>query len=378
MDFSLNEVQQMLQDSVRRFVDKTYSFEKRGALLQSGSAESAENWRTVADNGWVGVAIPESEGGFGGSIVETALVAREFGRGLVLEPYLGCAVLGLQTLYACPSSKVREELLPQLIEGSRKLALAYAEAESYGMPLVPALTATKVAGGFRLDGNKRLVLGGAQADLFIISAAVPGREEGGDTTLFLVSADAPGLHRKTWPLHDGSSAAELQLKDVFVSDDRLLSGPAEGARALLDGLAHGTVAVCAELIGAMEKSIEITAGYLKVRKQFGMTLSSFQALQHRMADMASDLELSRSMLHALLAAMEDTDSSERRRMVSQAKSLIGRSAKTVCGQAIQLHGGIGMTEEYSVGHYFKRAVVADLCLGSSDRHEAYCADTLQF
>jgi alkylation response protein AidB-like acyl-CoA dehydrogenase len=150
MDFSLNEVQQMLQDSVRRFVEKTYSFEKRGALLQSGSAESAENWRTVADNGWVGVAIPESEGGFGGSVVETALVAREFGRGLVLEPYLGCAVLGLQTLYACPSSKVREELLPQLIEGSRKLALAYAESESYGMPLPPTLTATQVAGGFQL------------------------------------------------------------------------------------------------------------------------------------------------------------------------------------------------------------------------------------
>lgn len=371
MDFNLNSEQQLLQDSVRRYVDKAYGFEARTAQVREGKYGSNARWDTFAENGWLMAALPEAFGGLGGSVIDTAIIAQELGRGLVLEPYLGCAVLAAQTLAAGGTDEQRERLLPQLADGSLRIALAYSEPETRGMPGPVSLRAEKQDGRYVLQGRKSLVLGAVGADAFIVSAQEAGAH---DITLLLVDAGSAGLKRQALPLHDGTWVEELTFDGVQVSAENALAG---GLAALRAGLEHGIVALCAELIGAMEKTIDITAEYLKTRQQFGVPIGSFQALQHRIADMAAEMELARSMLHAALASVLNDSDANRQKTLSEAKMLVCRAAKFVCGQGIQLHGGIGMTEEYSVGHYFKRAIVADLLLGSSDRHEAACAAALQ-
>ena len=374
MDFDLNSEQQMLKDSVRRFVERTYGFEARTALTREARNGSAANWRTFADNGWLMAAIPEEDGGLGGSIIETAIISQELGRALVLEPWLGCAVLASQTLVAGGTPAQRQRLLPEVVSGALRLALAYSEPASRGLPEPVSLCARREGEEYVLDGRKSLVLGANGADAFIVSARVPGAS---GITLLLVDGDAPGLSRQQLPLHDGTWVEELVFERVRVNEAAVLGRPGEGLPALRAGLAHGTVALCAELVGAMEKTIEMTAAYLRTREQFGAAIGSFQALQHRMADMAAELEVARSMLHVALASLANDDAQTQARRLAAAKMLIGRAAMFVCGQGIQLHGGIGMTEEYAVGHYFKRAVVADLMLGSADSCEAVCADALR-
>lgn len=379
MNFSLDSEQLLLQDSVRRFVERSYSFEHRTDQIMRGNHCSAEQWRTFADNGWLAAALPEEYGGLGGTLIDTAIICHELGRALVVEPYMGCTVLATQTLVAAGRPAQLARLIPQLADGTRKVALAYCEAQSHGLPSSVMLRAEAAADGYTLHGTKTLVLGGAVADTFIVSATLAPEVDGlSAPTLFLVDADSPGLTVQALRLHDGSQAAELVFDGVLAEPGALLGHPGHGAHALRHGLAHGTVALCAELIGVMERAIELTAEYLKVRKQFGVPIGTFQSLQHRMADMATEMEVSRSMLYALLAQMiHGSDDTTRQHTLSQAKALIGRAARYVCGQAIQLHGGIGMTEEYAVGHYYKRAVVADILFGSSDRHDAACAATLQ-
>lgn len=374
MDFEFTSEQQLLQDSLRRYVDKAYSFETRTALLKAGNSGSADNWGTFAANGWLMAALPEAYGGLGGSLVDSVIIAQELGRGLVLEPFTGCAVLAAQTLLAVGTEAQKSCLLPQLADGTYRIALAYSEAGSRGMPLPVTLQAVPQGDRYCLTGHKSLVLGAVGANAFIVSAQIPQTP---GISLFLVDADRPGLNCQTLPLHDGTWVQALHLDGVEVGADALLGEAGEGLAGLRQGLAHGIIALCAELIGGMEKTIEVTADYLKVRQQFGVAIGSFQALQHRMADMAAELELARSSLHVALASMFNDDETTRDKTVSGTKMLIGRAAKSVCGQGIQLHGGIGMTEEYLVGHYYKRAIVADLLLGSSDSHEAACAAALQ-
>ncbi|RJF95752.1 acyl-CoA dehydrogenase family protein [Noviherbaspirillum saxi] len=371
MDFTLNSEQQLLQDSVRRYVDKAYGFETRTALVNAKQGGSAGNWQTFAENGWLMADLPEEYGGLGGSLIDTAIIAQELGRGLVLEPYLGCAVLAAQTLVAGGTTAQKERLLPQLADGSLRIALAYSEPESRGMPEPVSLRAEKSGDGYVLQGRKSLVLGARDAQHFIVSAQVSGVKE---IKLLLVDANSAGLKRQALPLHDGTWAEELTFDGVQVGADNVMEG---GLAALRAGLAHGIVTLCADLVGAMEKTIELTAEYLKTRQQFGVAIGNFQALQHRMADMAAEMELARSMLHAALASVANDDAATRQKTLSAAKALVCRAAKFVCGQGIQLHGGIGMTEEYAVGHYYKHAIVADLLLGSSDRHDAVCAAALQ-
>lgn len=382
MNFNLETDQQLLQDSVRRFVEKAYAFHTRAAMVAARQTGGPQTWRILAEQGWLAAALPEACGGLGGSVLDTALIAQEFGRGLVIEPYLGCAVLAAQTLAAAATPAQCAQLLPPLAHGSQRLALAYSEAGSRGDPAVSSLSASVAEGGYRLHGTKTLVLGAVGADALIVSARIAGAdaaEGAGDPagiTLFLVDAESPGLRLRPLPLHDGRWAAELQLDGVHVPAAAVLGEPGGGLPALRHGLAHAVAALCAELVGAMEKAIGITADYLKVRHQFGVPIGSFQSLQHRLADMAAELEVARSMLYVLLASIQLDNAHARDLTVSQAKALIGRAARTVCAQAIQLHGGIGMTEECPIGHYFRYAVVADILFGSSDWHEAACASAL--
>ncbi|MDX6007521.1 acyl-CoA dehydrogenase family protein [Cupriavidus necator] len=372
MNFELTFEQQLLQDSVARFVEKDYGFEARTALVKSGSRCDGRHWATFANNGWLAAALPEAQGGLGGTLLDTVLIAGQFGRGLVIEPFLGCAVAAAQTLLAGATPAQRDALLPALADGSRRVALAYSEAGTRGLPAPIATCAEATAGGYVLNGTKTLVLGGTEADAFVVSAM-----HGGELRLFVVRADTPGVTCRAVPLHDATWAAEITFDIAAVPGDALLGEPGTGLAALQHGLFQATAALCAELVSAMDKTIEITAEYLKVRKQFGVPIGSFQVLQHRMADMAAETELARSMLYALLATVETGTPDDVQRTVSQAKSLVGRAAKYVCGQGIQLHGGIGMTDEYIVGHYFKRAVVADALFGNADLHESLVAEALQ-
>ena len=374
MNFNLNSEQQMLQDSVGRFVERDYGFETRHALIASGSKCSAALWSTFAQNGWLAAALPEAYGGLGGTVIDTVLIAQALGRGLVNEPYLGCAVLGAQAIAAAGTPEQCERLLPAIAEGKRRVALACGEAQSRGLAASLRTRAERTGEGYRLTGRKTLVAGGADADAFVVPAVT---SDDGAPTLFVVEAGAPGLKREALPLHDGSWAAELTLEDVALPAQAALGEPGHGLPALQAALAHGIATLCADLIGGMERAIEITADYLKVRKQFGVPIGSFQALQHRLADMAAELEMARSMLYGLLASIMNDEPSRRDYVASQAKSLVGRAARFVCAQAIQLHGGIGVTDEYQIGHYFKRAVVADALLGGSDRHDARCAGYLR-
>lgn len=372
MELALTDEQQMLADSVARFVEGEYDFEARMRLIEAGEGGSASVWRVFAENGWLMVGVPEELGGLGGSPVETAIIAQQLGRGLVIEPFIGSAVLAVQVLVAAARKEELGDWLPSLCGGSRRLALAYSEAGAHGQPHIVAARAERGDDGYRLHGRKTLVLGAVGANAFIVSARTAGRvDERDGISLFLVPAEealvAPVL------LHDGSVAADMVLDG---SSGRLLGGAGAGLPALEHGLAHATLALCAELVGAMEKSIELTAEYLRTRSQFGSPLSGFQALQHRMADMAAEMELARSMLFAALASFENDDADKRRLALSAAKALIGGAARNVCGQGIQLHGGIGMTEEYAIGHYFKRAVVADALFGGRTVHEALCAEAL--
>ncbi len=376
MQFELNSEQQLLRDSVARFIAENYDVTQRLALMRSDAGGSRTNWQGFADNGWLGASLPEQFGGFGGSVIDTAIISQQFGRGLVLEPYLGCAVLTAQTLLAAATPSQCERRLPALIDGSQRLALAYSEPSSHGMPEIVQTRADRSPQGYVLHGRKTLVLGGPLVDGYIVSARLPSQPTGsGPLGLFVVRADAPGLTATRLQLHDGTQAAEIVLDAVLAEE--MLGDLDRGLPALREGLSHAMLSLCAELVGAMERTLEITADYLRNRKQFNAPIATFQSLQHRMADMAAETELARSMLFVALASFVNEPANERYETVSSAKSFICGIARDVCAQGIQLHGGIGMTEEYSVGHYFKRAVVADVLLGSGTVRETAAARQLQ-
>lgn len=371
MRFDLDPEQLLLSDSVDRFIEREYSFESRARRLAGDHLSWRETWRSFADNGWLAAALPERHGGLGGSVIDTAIICRHFGRGLVLEPYLGCAVLGAQTLLAAASDSQRDAWLPTLADGSRRVALAYAEG-SHGFTEAVAMIAARKQESFRLTGRKTLVLGGAGADAYVVSARTDAA--GAGLCLFLVSAACTGVQLVSEPLHDGRLAVGITFDGA--AGERLGTA-GSGLTALQEGVAHGIIALCAELVGSMERVIETTAEYLRTRRQFDVPLASFQALQHRMADMAAELEIARCMLFAALASFQNDKTGRRQQILSAAKAFISTAALRVCGQGIQLHGAIGMTEEYSIGQHFKHAVVSSLLLGANASHEAAFASALQ-
>lgn len=370
MDFTLTEEQTMLVDSARRFIQQEYAFETRRATVERHGGFNREHWQQFADMGWLGVSLPEEVGGFNGGAVDTALLMQELGQGLVVEPYLAVAVMAAQVLNAAAGDAQKQVLLPQLIGGESILVLAHNEPEMSGRTERVETRATPLAdGGYVLDGRKAVVLGGPVADKFIVSARTGGetsQEQG--ITLFLLPAGTPGLTRRDYRLIDGSPVSDLELHNVKVSADAVIGAEGQAFAALDFAFSHAIVALCAEAVGAMEKVISTTRDYLMTRKQFGVPIGSFQALQHRMADMVCEVEQSRAMLYRALAYLDADDPAQRRHAVSAAKAQIGRSGKFVGGQGIQLHGGIGMTEEYCIGHYFKRLTVIDALFGNQQFH----------
>jgi alkylation response protein AidB-like acyl-CoA dehydrogenase len=377
MDFALTEEQTMLRDSLRRYVDREYAFESRRALLGSAGGFSRAHWNTYAEMGWLGVGITEAAGGFGGDLSDTAIVLEEFGRGLVVEPYVACHVLPSRLLMSSGDARAAA-LTEAMISGETLYAVAHNEVAARGRVLWVETQATAVADGYSLSGSKLQVLAAPAADRFLVSARSSGASDSAHgISLFLVPRDTPGLALREYRLVDGSLAADLSFDRVQLPADALLGDYEAAADAIDRAYSAAIVACCAEMVGAMEQALWITRDYLRTRKQFGVAIGSFQALQHRMADMYMALEQARSMLFRGLAHAEVADAEVRREAVSAAKAQVGRSAQYVAAQAVQLHGGIGLTNEYSIGHYFKRLLVLEAAYGSSAFHIGRVAQILR-
>jgi len=369
MDFDLTDDQRLLTDSVNRLLGDQYTFEKRRGFLKSPEGWSTALWAQYAELGLLGLPFAEEFGGFGGGAVDVMLLMQAFGRHLVLEPYLSTVVLGGTAIKLAGSAEQQGDILPGVAEGSIKLAFAHYERQSR-YDISDVLTTAKASGGgYVLDGAKSVVLHGDSADKLVISARTSGaRDDAAGISLFLVDGSADGLARRGYTLRDGSRAAEFSLSGVRVSNADML-GELDNALPVIERVVEaGIAATSAEVIGTMETMQAMTLDYLKTRVQFGKPIGENQALQHRAAEMLVAMEQGRSM--AMLASMmvDEPDAAERMRNISMAKVGVGQSGRFVSQNAVQLHGGIGMTEEYAVGHFFRRVMVVEHLFGDTAYH----------
>jgi alkylation response protein AidB-like acyl-CoA dehydrogenase len=341
----------------------------RRTLAASQFGFSPDYWQQFADLGLLGLIVPEQYGGLNGTPADTLIVMQAFGRGLVLEPYVSTAVLAVALLSAAGTEQHKSQWFPAIAAGSKRFALAALEPEARFDLWHVRTTAEKVADVHVLNGRKSVVLHGDSADALIVSARTSGTE--GDhegITLFVVDTKATGVEIKGFANIDGQRSAEVTLGNVVVGADAIIGSVDEGYEPLELAVDTGIAALCAEAVGCMEKLLEITAEYLRTRTQFGRTIGTFQALQHRVADMAIAIEQARSAAYLAAARLQEPDALERRKAVSAAKAPVGRSGRTIGQQAVQLHGGMGMTDELAVGHYFKRLTCIDMTWGNSEHH----------
>jgi pimeloyl-CoA dehydrogenase small subunit len=369
MDFDLTDEQRLLRDSVDRLLADRYAFDKRKAYLAEPEGWSRELWSQYAELGLLGLPFAEEHGGFGGGGIEVMLVMEAFGRALVLEPYLATVVLAGTALRLAGSEAQQATLVSQIAEGTLRLAFAHGERQArYDLPDV-LTTAQSKGAGWVLDGEKSVISHGDAADMLVVSARTSGgRDDTAGITLFLVDGNAGGIARRSYTLRDGSRAAEITLSGVGVGSDAVLGAVGGGFPVIQRVAEAGIAATAAEAVGAMEAMHSMTLEYLKTRQQFGRPIGENQALQHRATEMFVALEQGRSM--AMLAAMtvDEPDPAERARNLSMVKVGIGQAARFVSQNAVQLHGGIGMTEEYAVGHYFRRCMVIEHSFGDTAHH----------
>lgn len=378
MDFNLSEEQRMLQDTVARLVREHYGFEQRERFYRSEAGFSREFWQQLGELGLTGMPFAEAHGGFGGSGVDNLLIMTELGRGLCLEPFLSSQIHAGGLLQQLGNAEQHERLLPVVISGELQLAVALEERQSHYHLHDVRTRAERVEGGWLLSGHKVVVVGGHSAGMLLVSARTHGEasdEQG--LSLFLVDAQALGLSRRSYPAIDGPRACDLFLDRVRVADSELLGEPGQALAALRYQQGRAIAAQCGEALGSLQEACQLTLDYLKTRQQFGVPIGQFQALQHRMVDMRTELELATSMAMLAACVADAPDSEERSQRLSAAKFVVTRAARFVAEQAIQLHGGIGMTWEYSLAHHAKRLVMLGHQLGDDDHHLAAYAQRLK-
>ncbi|SCW60205.1 Acyl-CoA dehydrogenase [Sphingobium faniae] len=364
MDFDLNDEQKMLQETVTRFVAGTYDFQKREHALRTPEGWSREAYAGLAEMGLLALPFAEEDGGFGGGGVEMMVVMEALGRGLMVEPFFATVVLAGGVLRHGALAAQRAAIVPGIVEGTRILALAHNEKGLPRHTLTARTTAAPSNGTWTLDGRKIAVIHGQSADTLIISAMT---DKG--LSLFLVDAGTEGVTIEGTRGYDGVPIAAVALSAVTVPADALIGADGQGEAILSAMFEEATAALVAEGVGAMAETFDVTVDYLKTRQQFGVAIGSFQALQHRAVDMLMQLELSRSM--AILAALSlDIDADQRSRNISAAKAQIGKAGRIIGQEAVQMHGAIGITAEYKVGHAFKRLTAIDALLGDRDWHLA--------
>jgi alkylation response protein AidB-like acyl-CoA dehydrogenase len=364
MDFEFSQEQQQFADALRRWIDKDYSFEQRKKIIHSEAGVSSQAWGTLAELGMTALPMPEEQGGFNGSAVDMLLVMKELGRGLVVEPYLA-TVIGAQFLKLAGG---QEALLEQVASGELKLAAALGEKQSRFDLFDIATRASRDGDAWRIGGAKSVVIHGGQADRLIVSARSGGQQRDTDgISLFVVDAAGAGVERRDYRTIDGQRAAEIS----FTNAPAQLLGEEGKAWEILDAAAdYGTTLLCAEAVGIMEALNAATLEYLKTRQQFGVPIGKFQALQHRMAEMFMQYQQANSMATLAAVKVASEDAVERRRTVSAAKAKVGQAARYVGQQAVQLHGGMGVTDELPAAHLFKRLSMIEQTLGDVDYHLA--------
>ena len=362
MDFSFTDEQQMLLDTTRRFIAERYDFEFRKRVRDSHDGWSRETWTQLADLGLLALTIPEQDGGIGAGPVGAMLVCNAIGEGMLLEPFLSSAIVASQAIVDMGSQQQREQWLPQLAAGELIAVLAHDESSTRNDPLNIQTSAVMDANGWLLNGRKSAVYHAPAANLLLVSA----RTEDDELGLFVVPADTAGVRLIPCVTVDEQRAAVAVFEDVRIDAGARLGGRAD--EALLGVLDYGLAALCAEAFGAMEKILAATIEYSRARVQFGAPIGSFQALQHRMAEMLMYLEQARSMSYLATSHCTNSDPLERRAALSAAKALMGQAARFIGQQAVQLHGGMGMTDELNVSHYFKRLLAFELRCGTTDQH----------
>lgn len=371
MDFRLTEEQAMLQDSVAKFIDNDYDFERRQKNAETELGYSAELWKEFGELGWTAVPFAEDDGGLGGGAAELMLVMEQFGRGLLVEPYLSSVVLAGGALRLAGDDGQKAQWLADIVDGSRLGALAFVEPQSrYDLANV-ALEAKPDGDGYVLSGRKTVVLNGANADFLVVSARTGGEQtDEKGVSLFVVEADAPGITRRGYPTVDARQAAEIEFDGVQVPQAQRL-GPAGEAYPVLERVIdEAAIAVSAEALGILEVLNHKTLEYTKSRVQFGVPIASFQALQHRMVEMFMLYEQTKSLLLWAVMTFEDENRGAAQRAVSAVKYQIGTAGRRIGEEAVQLHGGMGMTWELDVAHYFKRLTMIDTLFGNADHHLA--------
>ncbi len=367
MDFNYTPEQQQFKDALRRFIDKDYTFEHRNKIVHSDKGVSDEAWATLTELGMTALPIPEEQGGFNGSAVDMLVVMQELGRGLVVEPYFA-TMLGAQFLTLAGG---QEALLEQVAGGELKLAVALGEKQARHDVVDIETTAKANGDGYVINGTKTVVIHGGQADKLIVSARTSGNQR--DTSgisLFVVPADAAGVFRRDYRTLDCQRAADITFDNVQVQPSALLGKEGAGWDILDAAVDYGATLLCAEAVGAMDALNAATLEYLKTRQQFGVPIGKFQVLQHRMAEMFMQTEQARSMATLAAVKVASANVAERRRTVSAAKARVGQAMKYVGQQAVQLHGGMGVTNELPSAHHFKRLTMIELTLGDTDHHLA--------
>ena len=368
MNFELSEEQKMIQQSVERFVQENYDLTNRVKISSEDPGYSQEYWTAMAELGWLGLAFSEEEGGFGGNQIDTLVLMEQFGKGLVLEPFLANIVLGGGAIKRGGSAAIKESILPNLIEGNLQVTLAYAEEQSRFDIEDVATAAREDGSNFIINGKKSMVLNAESADKIVVVTRTSGSQVDEDgISLFLVDATSKGIERENFPTVDGLRASEITFTDVEVPSDNLIGEKDKGFSILQAVVNDAILALSAEAVGAMEVLYKDTVEYTQQREQFDHPLSDFQVLQHRMVDMFMEYEQCKSLL--LRATMETVqDPILAQRTVHALKHLIGKSGIFVGESAVQLHGGMGVTEELRIGHFFKRLLVIDSQFGNSDFH----------
>lgn len=357
----------MLLDSVQRFVKDNYALAQREKIRTT----DGDHWSTYAELGWLGIGIPEEYGGNGRSFADIAIISEALGQGLVLEPYLGAGVLVPQLMLEAATAEQCGDLLPRMIEGSTIIALAHMEDAARGRVEYIETSASRTADGYLLHGHKTAVLGGPHATELLVAARTSGESsDRAGITLFRIGRGAPGLSVRDYQMIDGMAVSDISLEGV-AAPSRDVVGVVGGACLGLEKATQiAIIAAGADAVGSMTAALSHTCTYLQTRKQFGVPLGDFQALRHRVADMRVALELARSNLYRGLAGLENPDPGERAKAVSSTKIMVAQASRIVGGQAVQLHGGVGVTEEFPVGHHFKHLTVLNALFGTDDYHVA--------
>jgi alkylation response protein AidB-like acyl-CoA dehydrogenase len=368
MDFTFNEEQTLIQDQVDQFIQKEYDWETRQSLSNSELGFGDNNWQKFAELGWLGISTSEDNGGFGGSAIESMLIMEAFGKGLVVEPFLETIIMSGGLIDEHGSDQQKSSILEPAIAGQLHLALAYAEPQSR-FNLSDVVTEAKSDGdNFILNGYKSVVMNGPSANKIIISARTSGTQlEENGITLFIVDGDSEGLNKTNYKTVDGRRASDLTIENVSVSKDDIVGQIDEGFDILDSSIDRAILAISAEAVGAMEVLYKTTVEYTKTREQFGTSIGKFQVLQHRMVDMFMEYEQCKSLLY--MATMKHEEgSADAKKAISGLKYQVGKAGRFIGQQAVQLHGGMGVTDELNVGHYFKRLTTVGTIFGNSDYH----------